>query len=34
MRTEQIDRNFGKLGGWLVSVIYDGQLLYSTWSWK
>ena len=34
MRKEQIDRNYGKLGGWLNCVMYDERLLYSTWSWR
>lgn len=32
MLQEQIDRNFGRLRGWLIAVLYDGKLLYSLWS--
>jgi len=30
--TEQIDRNYGRIGGWLYQLVYEGTLASSRWS--
>lgn len=32
MMKDQIDRNYGRLGGWLLARLYDGKLVYADWS--